>query len=349
MRPAHSGNAIPVHRASRDKQKVRVAVINNMPDAAFEDTERQFVTLLTSATSDFALSVELYSLPEIVRGERAQQHMRRRYSDYRNLLNGRFDGVIITGTEPRQLHLRDEAYWQTLTDTLDWAERNTASTILSCLAAHASVLHSDAIERHLLGEKRFGIFNERKTSDHAFLAGVSASIRVPHSRWNELNEKDLVSADFTVLTKSEEAGVGIFAKQKSASLFVCIQGHPEYDTHTLLKEYRRDIKRFLRGERETYPVMPKGYFCSSAADLLARFEERAILQRHEDSLAELPYSALEEALQNGWHTTGVGLYRNWLRYIASRQSRVSRYSAVTAFEERFLGIGRRPTKRSETA
>lgn len=337
MRPARSGNAIPVHRASRDKQKVRVAVINNMPDAAFEDTERQFVSLLTSAAGDLALSVELYSLPEIVRGERAQQHMRGRYSDYRTLLNGRFDGVVITGTEPRQPHLRDEIYWQTLTDTLDWAERNTTSTILSCLAAHASVLHSDAIERHLLGEKRFGIFNERKTSDHAFLAGVPTSIRIPHSRWNELNEVDLVSADYTVLTKSKEAGVGIFAKQKSASLFVCIQGHPEYDTHTLLKEYRRDIKRFLRGERGTYPVMPKGYFCSSATDLLARFEERAILQRHEDFLTELPYSALEEALQNGWHTTGVGLYRNWLRYIAARTSKALKYFAVRATGDRVFG------------
>lgn len=336
MQPGRSGNSIPVHRASRDKQKVRVAVINNMPDAAFEDTERQFVSLLTSAASDLALSIELYSLPEIVRGERAQQHMQGRYSDYQNLLNGRFDGVIITGTEPRQPHLRDEIYWQTLTDTLDWAERNTASTILSCLAAHASVLHSDAIERHFLGEKQFGIFNERKTSDHAFLAGLPASIRIPHSRWNELNEKDLVSAGHTLLTRSEEAGVGIFAKQKHASLFVCIQGHPEYDTHTLLKEYRRDIKRFLRSERETYPVLPKGYFCSSAADLLARFEERALRQRNEDLLAELPYSALEGTLQNGWHVTGVGIYRNWLRFIASRKSKASKYFAVRAAGDRVL-------------
>lgn len=336
MQSAHSGNSIRVCRASRDKQEIRIALINNMPDAAFEDTERQFVSLLTAATGDLALSVELYSLPEIVRSERVQQHMRGRYSDYRNLVNGKCDGVIVTGTEPRQPHLREETYWQTLTAILDWAERNTTSAILSCLAAHASVLHSDGIERHLLGEKRFGVFNERKASNHALLEGVLTSIRIPHSRWNELNESDLRSAGHTILTKSKEAGVGIFAKQKSTSLFICIQGHPEYDTDTPFKEYRRDIKRFLRGEREAYPAMPKGYFGSAATDLLARFEERAVLRRHEDFLAELPYLGLLETLQNSWHATSIGFYRNWLRYVGSRQPRTPRYSEMTVFDKCIL-------------
>ena len=44
-----------------------------------------------------------------------------------------------------------------------------------------------------------------------------------------------------------------FVKKKKRSLFVHFQGHPEYGAQTLLKEYRRDIKRFLRAERETIP------------------------------------------------------------------------------------------------
>ena len=55
---------------------------------------------------------------------------------------------------------------QLLTDVLDWAERNTVSTVLSCLAAHAGVLHSDGIQRHLLSDKQFGVFESTTVSDH---------------------------------------------------------------------------------------------------------------------------------------------------------------------------------------
>ncbi len=44
------------------------------------------------------------------------------------VLNRRFDGVIITGTEPKQADLRQEPYWNALAEVMDWAETNTSST-----------------------------------------------------------------------------------------------------------------------------------------------------------------------------------------------------------------------------
>ena len=70
----------------------------------------------------------------------------------------------------------------------------------------------------------------------------------------------LAACGYIVLTQSAEGGVDTFVKKKKRSLFVHFQGHPEYGAQTLLKEYRRDIKRFLRGERETYPSDAKGLF-----------------------------------------------------------------------------------------
>ena len=70
----------------------------------------------------------------------------------------------MTGTEPRQPDLRNEPYWPALTEVLEWAERNTASTVLSCLAAHAGVLHSDGIPRHRLSDKQFGVFEYQKVA-----------------------------------------------------------------------------------------------------------------------------------------------------------------------------------------
>ena len=111
--------------------------------------------------------LKLYSLPDLPRGDAGEQHLRNFYHGIGELLKSRFDGMIMTGTEPRQPDLRNEPYWPALAEVLDWAERNTASTVLSCLAAHAGVLHSDGIPRHRLSDKQFGVFEYKKVGHHA--------------------------------------------------------------------------------------------------------------------------------------------------------------------------------------
>jgi homoserine O-succinyltransferase len=250
------------------------------------------------------------------------------YFNYDDLWKTRFDGVIITGTEPRQPALSAEPYWQTLTDTLDWAANNTISTVASCLAAHASVLHSDGIPRHRLEDKKFGVFDHKKPTEHRLTRNLAESVRIPHSRWNELREDPLASCGYTVLTKSAEAGVDLFVKKIGKSLFVHFQGHPEYGARTLLKEYRRDIKRFLRQERETYPTLPQGYFAPSAAKLLAEFKEIALAHPWEDQVVFFPEALVTESLQNTWQSSAVCVYRNWLYYLLAKKNEKSAFAAM---------------------
>lgn len=333
-------NRIPGRREPQERWQIpasrciRIGIINNMPDAALEDTEDQFFSLLEAAAGDLPVCVGLYSLPEITRGEHAQCHIHDFYSNLDDLPNDQLDAVIITGAEPREQDLRKESYWQTLADLMDWAERETVSTVLSCLATHASVLHSDGIERQRLREKRFGVFDETKACDHRLIAGVPPVVQIPHSRWNELREEDLVSCGYVVLTRSQKAGVGLFAKQKRKSLFLCSQGHPEYSTPSLLKEYRRDVKRFIGGERETYPETPNKYFDAPTAAILANFQQQLLANPSEDLLSSFPYDAIAEGLQNGWHAVGTEIYRNWLSYIHSRKNGIAKPSVLPAFYER---------------
>jgi homoserine O-succinyltransferase len=307
---------------------VEIAFINNMPDAALEDTESQFFGLLDAAAGSVPVHLTLYSLPHIPRGERAQKYLSTFYLGIDDLLGGRFDAVIMTGTEPNQPSLRNEPYWGALVDVLEWAEDNTVSTVLSCLAAHASVLHSDGIDRHRLNDKQFGVFEERRVSDHALLSRTSELMPFPHSRWNELRQDALTSCGYTVLTESAEAGVNLFVKKKKRSLFVHFQGHPEYGADTLFKEYRRDVKRHLRGERETYPSMPQGYFDMAATESLIRFREKVILHRSEELLAAFPEALATDSLENRWHSSAERIYANWLQYVASRKAEVPAFAAV---------------------
>ncbi len=324
-----SRSARPADNRETQAERIRIALINNMPDSALEDTEIQFYELLDAAAGEIPISLKLFSLPDLPRTDAGERHLSDFYFDINELLNGRFDGVIMTGTEPRQPNLRDEPYWPVLTNVLDWAETNTASTVLSCLAAHAGVLYSDDISRHLLHDKQFGVFEYKKVRDHALTAGGENTMRIPHSRWNEVREEALNSCGYEVLVQSAQAGVDLFVKKKRDSLFVHFQGHPEYGTRTLLKEYRRDIKRFLRGERETYPNTPHGYFDAAATKLLSKFRDEATTNPREELLAEFPETLVASALQETWQASAASVYRKWLQYLVSRKAEASALSSMT--------------------
>jgi homoserine O-succinyltransferase/O-acetyltransferase len=318
-------------------EQLSIALVNNMPDAALEDTELQFFDLLDDASGDLPIYLKLYSLTGIPRTDRGQRHLNSFYYSLDELWDNQFDGVIITGTEPRQPDLRDEPYWKVLADVFDWAERTTVSTILSCLAAHASVLHSDGITRHRLPDKQFGIFEFRKSNHHPLTAGTGEPVRFPHSRWNEVQADALTDSGYLVLTQSADGGVDTFVKKKKRSLFVHFQGHPEYGAETLLKEYRRDIRRYLRKERETYPTMPNNYFNAAQVGLLTEFKDALSSDRLSDRAEELmegfPDRTLAGNLQRTWHAPAIGIYRSWLRYVMSNKADVPEFSTVGAVRE----------------
>jgi homoserine O-succinyltransferase len=297
-----------------------VALINNMPDTALEQTERQFLALLGAAAKDELIRVKFYSLPEIPRADWAQRHMSNCYSEIGDLWVNPPDALIITGTEPRRPNLRDEPYWGALTNVFDWAEENGTPCMLSCLAAHAAVLHIDGIGRQQLIDKCFGVFEHVKASDHPLTKGISFPLRVPHSRWNEVREDALTSCGYRILTRSPVAGVDMFVKQRK-SLFLFFQGHPEYGSETLLKEYRRDVGRFLRREREAYPLLPQGYFDSAATRALSSFRKEALLHPREELLSAFPEPLAVTGLTNTWSGIAASIFANWLTYVSVHQAR----------------------------
>ncbi|HME13423.1 MAG TPA: homoserine O-succinyltransferase [Candidatus Acidoferrum sp.] len=320
---SHPSAASTPRNGSTTRSSVRIALINNMPDAALDDTEAQFFALLEAAAGDIPVHVQLYYLPDVPRGERIQEHLRGFYLPVDDLWNRQIDGAIITGTEPRQRNLRDEPYWQTLAATFDWAERRTASTVLSCLAAHASVLHSDGIERNPLPDKQFGVFDYQRVGNHELTDGLPAIVRFPHSRWNEVRADALTAHGYDVLDQSDNAGVNLFTKKRGRSLFVHFQGHPEYASHTLLKEYRRDIRRFLKQERPTFPTLPHGYFDETGTHLLAEFRKNAEAHPNEEIFSAFPEPTVAATLQNSWHASAAQIYRNWLQLLLSAQTAAS--------------------------
>jgi homoserine O-succinyltransferase len=260
----------------------------------------------------------LFAIPQVPRGEAARRAIAGRYRPIGELWSSRLDGLIVTGTEPRAENLADEPYWATLGALIDWARHNTASTIWSCLAAHAAVLQSDGIKRRAFKQKLSGVFACRPAAPHPMLRGASLPLFMPHSRCNDLPERALKAAGYRILTRSAEAGVDIFARH-DRSFHLFLQGHPEYEPDTLLREYRRDIGRYLRGERDEYPAAPHGYLDADAAALAEAFRERALADRRPDLMRSFPKRALETGIAAAWRGSAVAIYENWFDYLTGRK------------------------------
>jgi homoserine O-succinyltransferase/O-acetyltransferase len=310
---------------SGHSQQVVIGLVNNMPDGALHSTERQFGGLLDAASRHVPTYLRYFYLPGLPRGPQAQGYISQRYEDVSQLQPSELDGLIVTGTEPRSAVLQDEPYWPALRDLIDQVEDDAIPTIWSCLAAHAAVLHMDGIHRRRLRDKLCGVFDCTRVVDHKILANRPARWCVPHSRQNGLPEEDLISKGYLILSSSAEVGVDTFVREHS-TLSIFLQGHPEYDPEALFLEYRRDVRRFLAGERASYPAMPSGYFDADTASSLLAFQEQAMRQRSMDVLPQFPENP--GSLVWAWRGLAVSLYANWLSYILRRHKRRSLTQAM---------------------
>jgi homoserine O-succinyltransferase/O-acetyltransferase len=313
LAPDQLHEADQIERRQDADSVLTIGLINNMPDAALQATERQFTQLLQAAAGNNRVHLHCYSLPSVKRSQQARQSMDGRYGDIADLGRLRIDGLIVTGAEPNAATLPEEPFWQDLTAIIDWAQSNTRSAIWSCLAAHAAVLHLDGIERQRLNVKCSGVYDCAKVNDNWLMKDIDSPLMVAHSRVNALRKSDLAAGGYQVLTESPKAGVDIFAKPLR-SHFIFFQGHPEYEALSLQREYLRDITRFLSRQRDIFPAFPAGYFDAGTENKLAHYQKRACAERQIPLSIELPHLTLRPDLAVG--VAAAALFRNWLDYLS---------------------------------
>ncbi len=310
-------------------RSLTIGLINNMPDEALKATERQFLSLLDSASEGMQIRLLYYMLPDVPRQEPARSYLNSFYASVEDLWGGHLDGLIVTGREPLASNLKQEPYWDSFTRLVEWAESDTYSTVWSCLAAHAAILHLDGIVRVRRNDKLFGIFECTRAAEHPLTSATPSRFRLPHSRWNGAPEEDLIASGYSVLTRSADAGVDTFIKQRK-KLFVFFQGHPEYESDTLLREYRRDIGRYFRGETDTCPLIPQSYFDDETVYALTALRERSLCNRSEELLLEMSAALGARRIEKTWNTSATAIYRNWLEYICTQKEKALRSRKIRA-------------------
>lgn len=305
---------LPLERAvHQDIRELHVGFLNMMPDAALQATERQFIRLVGNCNRIAQFYVYPFSLQGLPRSEKTLEYIDQYYCRFEDLKRAGLDALIITGANVSNPNLDEEPFWQPLMEVVRWANDNVASTLCSCLATHALLKHTYGIERQALPRKRWGVYGHRVTSPgHPLLRDINTRFDVPHSRYNEITRAQMERAGLTVLAESRLGGVHM-AVSPDQFRMIYFQGHPEYDRNSLLKEYKREVVRYLLGELQAPPPVPEFYFSEQAKQIADDFLSLAVTaQASGRPLPNMLEEELEPLLDNTWGDTAKALVNNWL-------------------------------------
>ncbi len=305
---------LPAERAAnQDIRELHIGLLNMMPDAALEATERQFFRLVGESNPIAQFYVHPFTLDAIPRGKKAAAHIARFYEPFERIRRDGLDALIITGANVTGEDLSLEPFWQPLGEVIAWAWENVTTTLLSCLATHAVLHFRYGQPRVRQPRKRWGVFSHRVVDKHhPLVADVNTRFDVPHSRWNDVSRAQFEAAGLRVLVESEEVGVHL-ATSHDGLRMVFFQGHPEYDTISLLKEYKRDALLHAQSRLPGFPPFPANYVPRHEQAVLLEWRNRLLAAaRGGESLPEFPEALVANNLDNTWHDTAEGVIGNWM-------------------------------------
>ncbi len=238
-------------RAERqDIRPMRILLLNLMPKKI--ETEIHLLRMLSN--TPLQINVELLRINDRPSRNTPIEHMETFYTDFNNVRDQKYDGMIITGAPLGQVDFADVNFMESMKEILDWTTTNVTSTMLLCWAAQAAMFHLYGVDKHLLQSKISGVYPHRLVRPLSpIVRGFDDVFNAPHSRYAEIRRADIEGvADLEIIADSDIAGPYIFAHKEGKHLFVT--GHSEYEPLSLKDEYERDIKAGIN------PQLPENYF-----------------------------------------------------------------------------------------
>lgn len=235
---------------SQDIRPLKIVILNLMP--LKEDTEVQLLRSLSN--TPLQLDITFLTTSSYVGKNTATSHLDTFYLTYEDVKNKKYDGLIITGAPVETMEFEDVAYWEELTQIMEWSKTNVTSTLHICWGAQAGLYYHYNIRKQNLSEKLSGVYlHQVRNRREPLVRGFDDWFYAPHSRYTEMSREDIeASGRFKILAESKEAGLFLLMAEEGKNIFVL--GHPEYDRVTLDKEYKRDLNKGIN------PDIPVNYY-----------------------------------------------------------------------------------------
>ena len=222
---------------TQDIRPLQILLLNLMPTKI--DTETQLARVL--GNTPLQIELELIAPAGHVSKNTSREHMLAFYKTFDQVKDRTFDGLIITGAPVELMAFEEVDYWPELCAVMEWSKTHAHSTLYICWGAQAGLYYHYGIQKHLLPEKLFGVFQHTvEEPNYILFRGFDDRFWVPHSRNTTVERADIEAVPgLKVLAASPEAGV--YAVKSPEGRQVFLMGHAEYDRDTLKKEYLRDL------------------------------------------------------------------------------------------------------------
>lgn len=269
---------IDANRAmSQDIRPLQICILNLMPKK--QETELHLLRALSN--TPLQVDITFMKLKSHVSLNTATSHLNQFYNTLDELVDNKYDGLIITGAPVEQLPFEEVDYWKELCEIMDWSREHITSTLHICWGAQAALYHHFNIPKTDLDEKLFGLFWHKVSNrKERLVRGFDDYFLAPHSRHTQVEIEAIKnSSELMILAESEEAGMFLAATKDGKQIFV--MGHPEYDRDTLHNEYMRDKDKGLSIQ------IPKNYYIDDDHTKGANLQ---------------------------WRANSNNLYTNWLNY-----------------------------------
>lgn len=241
---------------NQDIRPLDILILNLMP--LKEDTE----LCLLRSLSNTPLQVNISFIRTVSYESKnvSVSHLERFYTDFSKVKSRKWDGLIITGAPVELMEFEDVEYWKELTEIMDWSEKNVTSTLHICWGAQAGLYYRYGIKKIILDKKLSGIYKHYTFHKRTPLVrGFDDSFFVPQSRYTGVDKNAIMSNEnLEIVSESKETGPYLIIGENGKNIFVT--GHPEYDTMTLDKEYRRDLDKGIN------PEIPCNYYPDNNPD-----------------------------------------------------------------------------------
>lgn len=268
---------------TQDIRPLKIVIVNLMP------TKIQTETQLARVLANSPLQVELTLLRMDAHDSKntSEEHLSTFYKTFDEIVNKRYDGMILTGAPVENLKFEEVDYWHELTELFEYAKTNVYSSMFICWGGQAALNYYYDIKKYPVSKKVFGVFEHKVTRPlNPLMRGFDECFYAPHSRHTTIRKEDVEKVpELRILAESEDAGLHMLATDNGRQIFIL--GHQEYDKDTLYNEYMRDVNKGLEIE------VPKNYF-------LDNDPEKEILFR--------------------WRSHASLLFSNWLNYYVYQET-----------------------------
>lgn len=268
---------------NQDIRPLKILIFNLMPEK--QECELDLYRLL----SNTPLQLEITLLKSKIHKSKneTEEYLNRYYCIFDDIINKKFDGLIITGAPVEHLDFENVDYYKEFCEIQKWSKTHVTSVINICWASQAALYFNYGINKQQLEEKCFGIYNHHIAhKKEPLFRGFDDQFFAPHSRYTTINETQLKKCkDLEILAYSNEAGSTIISSKDRRQFFIAC--HLEYDRMRLDMEFKRDLNKNIDIN------IPLNYY---------------------------PYDNINNLPILSWRTASQLFFSNWINYYVYQES-----------------------------